>query len=111
MRREDDIVKFRNHDALDYRLPLARNVAQDIMGDYGVSFADRYQWDLLPRIFPKNMWEHHWEYRSEEVLPFVESKYIAEGGFGEIHKVKILTSQQNFFPEEVSEHLSLLVAD
>ncbi len=42
MRKEDDIVKFRNHDTLDDRLPLATNVAQNNMGDEGGSFANKY---------------------------------------------------------------------
>jgi hypothetical protein len=106
MRKEDDIVKFRNHDTLDDRLPLATNIVQSIVGDYGVSFADKTQWELLPRTFPESMWEHHREYRKEEVLPFIgDSEEVADGGFGVIYKVKILASQQKFFCEEVREHL------
>lgn len=100
---EDYIVKFRNYNALDNRLPLNRHDAQKIAGEVGVSLADDYQWKLLSLTFPAKMWEHHWEIDNEKILPFIgEPEQVATGAFGEIHKVKILPSQQDFYPQAVS---------
>jgi hypothetical protein len=97
MAEEDYIVRFRNYNTLDDRLPMNKHDAQRIAGELGVSFVNEYQWKVLSLAFPSKMWEHHWEIDEEKILPFIgEPEQVAIGGFGEITKVKILSSQQAF---------------
>ncbi|KAH7198914.1 kinase-like domain-containing protein [Fusarium flagelliforme] len=99
MREEERIILFRQHGCLDSRLPLSKVDVERIDADIALSFADQYQWRVLPRYLPQNMWEHHQVYRDQEIMPFVgDPEYVTEGGFGEIHKIKVITSQQAFFP-------------
>ena len=104
MGEEASIVAFRNHNALDHRLPLGEAYAKEITPDFGISLAREFQWKILPFHFTADMWQHHWEVEKERILPFVESEDIAAGGFGDIYKVTIWPSQQDFFPKEVTYH-------
>ncbi|RYP38834.1 hypothetical protein DL768_010752 [Monosporascus sp. mg162] len=96
---EDYIVKFRQRSFLDDRLPLSNHDAQDVASDVGIRFANQ-QWELLSETFRAKMWESHHEFGMERILPFVgKPEQVGEGGFGEVVKVKILSSQQEFYPQ------------
>ncbi|RYP70031.1 hypothetical protein DL771_005722 [Monosporascus sp. 5C6A] len=96
---EDYIVKFRDRSFLDNSLPLSSHDAQTVEKDIGIRFANQ-QWELLSETFRAKMWENHQEYGIERILPFVgKPEQVGEGGFGEVAKVEILSSQQEFYPQ------------
>lgn len=95
---EDLITEFRKNEVLDAQLPLSGAVAKQIAGDFGIYFTRDYQRQFLPYKYLRDMRDY---YRcinnSERILPFVsEPEFIAEGGFGDIFKVMIFNSQQEF---------------
>ncbi|KAI1631179.1 kinase-like protein [Biscogniauxia mediterranea] len=103
MGEEDYIVKFRDHNLLDDRLPLSKESAQAVAGDVGTNFTKR-QWELLPVTFQARMWENHQEFGMEKILPFIDDpEPVGEGGFGEVVRIKILPSQQAFYPQDSDE--------
>lgn len=105
MKEEDFIVTFRNHDALDRRLPLSETYAKEIAPKFGTRLAHVEQWMLLPFEFPPNMCEHHWEVNKDQIIPFIgESEDVGKGGFGDVYQVSILPSQQAFYSKEASYH-------
>ncbi|KAK4182689.1 kinase-like domain-containing protein [Podospora australis] len=101
MRQEELIVKFRNANVLDDRLPLTEPEAIEIAGkSVATSLTGEFQWKLLPFRFPADMAEHHWEIDHRQILPFTEIEPITAGMFGDIAKVSILPPQQDFYPIE-----------
>lgn len=108
---EDLITKFRKHEVLDSQLPLGMAKAEQIAGGFGVSFAQHYQRQFLPYKFPRDMRQNYRDINvHERILPFVgESESIASGGFGDIFKVTIFDSQQDFVLDKVIPRLSLSV--
>lgn len=102
MRRESAIVHFREHDALDGSLPLGAERACEIIPDFGRTLADEVQWEFLPYVFRKDMCEGHVMMHSRRILPFVEEEHLISGGFSDIFKLKLVASQQEFFPTTVS---------
>lgn len=103
MGEQDSICKFRNHGALDSRLPLSEKEAVDIAPSFGGAFANDFQWKLLSRHLPHMMWENHHEFRDQDILPFVgKPTFLDQGAFGEIYMINVLASQQNLFPVTVS---------
>ena len=108
---EDLITEFRKNEVLDAQLPLSEAVAKQIAGDFGISFARDYQRQFLPYKFSRDMRDYHRRINnSERILPFVgEPAFIAEGGFGDISKVMIFNSQQEFVLNEVRSRPSLFV--
>lgn len=104
MQRADAITVFRNHEFLDSRLPIHETHAREIAPEFGTSFATEYQWQFLPYVFRKDMCDHHREIRETNVIfPFLDSvEMIGEGSFGEVSKVQIPTSLQEFLPGTVS---------
>jgi hypothetical protein len=101
MRREYAIVQFRQHRALDTSLPLDVERACDIVPDFGQTLAGEVQWEFLPYRFQKDMCDYHIMIRNQEILPFVEEKHLTSGGFGDVFKMKVVSSQQEFFPTAV----------
>ena len=101
---EDLITEFRKHEVLDTQLPLGEALAKRIAGDFGISFARDYQRQFLPYRFPRDMRDYHRHIKnSERILPFVgEPENVAKGGFGDIFKVAIFHSQQEFVPDKVT---------
>ncbi|OCK76317.1 kinase-like protein [Lepidopterella palustris CBS 459.81] len=99
MRWADYIVIFRNHDCLDNKLPIPEARAQEIAPEFGLSFAQEYQWQFLPYVFRQDMSDHHCQIDDlGMIFPFVgEPEHIADGGYGEVSKLTILTSLQEFF--------------
>ncbi len=102
MRRADSIVRFRNHECLDDKLPLHEERACEIAPEFGLSFAREYQWQFLPYFFKRDMCDYHREINEVGMIfPFVKVEHIAEGGFGEVSKLMISTSLQEFFHSTV----------
>lgn len=104
---EDLITEFRKHEVLDAQLPLGKAKAKQIAGDFGVSFAENYQREFLPYKFSRDMRDNYRNINeSERILPFVgEPKNIAHGGFGDIFKLEIFFSQQEFVLDKVISRL------
>jgi hypothetical protein len=107
MKRENEIVSFRQHGALDASLPMGLARACEIVPEFGQTLAREVQWEFLPYMFQKDMCDYHVLMRSEEILPFVEEEHFTSGGFGDIFKVKVVGSQQEFFSATVSIYLHL----
>lgn len=103
MYKEDHIVSFRAHQALDERLPFSEELAKTAAPDFGARLAREEQWRFLPFQFPPNMHEHHLEIDQNRILPFVgRSNDLAEGSFGRIITISICPTQQYFLPDHVS---------
>jgi len=103
MRKADFIVSFRNHECLDSKLPLHEARAQEIAEDFGLSFAREYQWQFLPYVFKEDMCDYHRQIDDVGMIfPFIgQVEHIAEGGFGQISRLTIPASLQEFFPNAV----------
>lgn len=103
MGKEDHIVNFRNHDYLDHRLPISETLANEIVPEFGVSFAREFQWQFLPYVFKQDMSDYHLEVcETSRIFPFIEPvEKVADGGFGEVTKLTIPTALQHFFNSEV----------
>lgn len=101
--QEDSIVAFREHDLLDARLPLSEAVVTRISNQFGTAFAREQQWQFLPYKFRRHMRDYHRHISdSEWILPFVgENEIVGSGGFGDVFKVNISSSQQDFVVNEV----------
>ncbi|OCK78363.1 kinase-like protein [Lepidopterella palustris CBS 459.81] len=99
MKHEAAIVNFRNHDALDASLPLHEERAVEIVPEFGRVLATEIQWQFLPYTFTRDMCDYHRILdHSEVILPFIKEEPLAEGGFGQVYKMTVLSSQQQFFP-------------
>lgn len=100
---EDLITEFRKHEVLDAQLPLGKVKAKQIAGDFGISFAEDYQRQFLSYKFSRDMSDNYRNINeSEKILSFVgEPKNVARGGFGDIFKVEIFYSQQEFVLDKV----------
>ena len=105
---EDLITEFRKHEVLDAQLPLSVALAQQIAGDFGISFAQDLQRQFLPYKFLQDMRDYHRHINeSDKVLPFVgKPEVIARGGFGDIFRVSIFQSQQEFVIDKVISHIT-----
>ncbi|KAL2038546.1 hypothetical protein N7G274_008593 [Stereocaulon virgatum] len=101
---EDSIIAFREHDVLDARLPLDEALATRILNQLGTAFAREYQWQFLPYKFRRHMRDHHVHISDREwILPFIgEYEVVASGGFGDVFKMQVFPSQQEFFLSEGS---------
>lgn len=100
---EDLIAEFRKHEVLDAQLPLSESQAKQIAGDFGIPFARDYQRQFRPYRFPRDMSEHHRRINdSDTILPFVgEPGSVTSGGFGDISRMSIFPSQQEFVLDKV----------
>lgn len=96
MRMEDHVVAFRNHDCL--RLPLHKSQAQRIGPNIGLAFAQEHQWQFIPYRFKRDMSDHHYEINeTAKILPFLHEESRGDGGHGEVFKVELPASLQEFF--------------
>ncbi|KAJ0108126.1 hypothetical protein J7T55_007245 [Diaporthe amygdali] len=103
MEKEDHIVSFRAHQALDDRLPFSEELAKTAAPDFGARLAREEQWRLLPFRFPPKMHEHHLEIEENRILPLVGRPHdLAEGSFGQIVTISVWPTQQDFVPDHVS---------
>jgi hypothetical protein len=102
MRRADFIVKFRNSDHLDSKLPIDERRAEDIASEVGLSFAREYQWEFLPYVFRKDMSDNHRKiYDLCLIFPFVDENDLGEGGYGQISRLTLPSNMQEFFTNVV----------
>jgi hypothetical protein len=103
MKEADSIVRFRNHECLDDKLPVDEARALEIVPTFGRAFAREYQWQFLPYLFKRDMCNYHRRIDQVGVIfPFVGNvEPVAEGGFGTVSKLTIPTSLQEFFYSEV----------
>lgn len=101
------IIKFRKHQVLDAQLFFGKAKAKQIVDDFGVSFAKDYQRQFLPYKFSRDMRDNYKNINeSERILSFVdELKNVARGEFGDIFKVKISHSQQEFVLDKIISRL------
>ncbi|KAI4169214.1 MAG: hypothetical protein LQ343_005876 [Gyalolechia ehrenbergii] len=99
---EDLITEFRKHEVLDAQLPLSQAKAEQIAGDFGIAFAQDYQRQFLPYKFPRDMRAYYRDINhNERILPFVgKPEHVASGGFGDISRVMIFNSQQEFVQDK-----------
>lgn len=101
--KEDLIVDFRKHGVLDNQLPLDQARAQEIVGPaIAHRLVSEVQWKFLPFVFPERMWECQLYIPDPMILPFVSCEQIGFGAFGEVDRIGISPSQQNFSDKRVS---------
>ncbi|KAI1212575.1 nacht domain-containing protein [Annulohypoxylon truncatum] len=94
---QDFIVDFRKHGALDSQLPLREDDAMKIMKrPIARRIAREFQWGFCPYTFPENMSACHCNIEQNMILPFIDAKHIGSGAFGDVDKMTISPSQQNF---------------
>jgi hypothetical protein len=97
MKQPDLVVAFRRKRCLD-RLPLDEETARGAAGDYAPTFL-RQQWEFIPFYFRNGQDVEI----GREILPFVRSLGpLTPGGFGDIEKLEIHPSLQDFAPHDVS---------
>lgn len=102
MKEENAIVDFRDHDALDSRLPLREERAKEIAPEFGKALSEEIQWQFLPYKFKNDMQDHHTIIDdTRRILPFLEEERLEGGAFGDISKMTVLSTQQEFYPNEV----------
>lgn len=103
IQQEDMIIEFRKRGVLDTQFPLDEARAEEILGPItGPSLVSEVQWKFLPFVFPERMWECPHYITDQQILPFVSCEQIGFGAFGDVDKIGISTSQQNFIDERVS---------
>ncbi|KAI3400686.1 hypothetical protein diail_2398 [Diaporthe ilicicola] len=104
MWQEDLIIHFREHGVLDEQFPLDTIRAQEIVGP-GIArrLVSEVQWKFLPYVFPERMWECRAHIADQRILPFVSRKKIGSGAFGEVEKISVYPSQQNFAEKNAAE--------
>ncbi|GAW19567.1 hypothetical protein ANO14919_090550 [Xylariales sp. No.14919] len=101
---QDCIVKFREHDTLDSRLPLSEDVAVNIAGeDVGRRLAQDFQWGFCPYTFPERMWECDCIVQRKMVIPFISTETIGSGASSIVSRVGISPSQQHFIKEKTEK--------
>lgn len=101
--QEDLIVDFRKHRVLDDQLPLDKARAHEIVGPViAHRLVSEVQWKFLPFVFPERMWECRLHIADPMILPFLSCEQIGFGAFGEVEKIGISPSQQNFSDKRVS---------
>lgn len=106
--QEDLIVDFRKHEVLDSQLPLDKARVQEIAGPViAHRLVSEVQWKFWPYVFPDRMWECRLHIRDPMILPFVSCERIGFGAFGEVEKIGIWPSQQNFSDKRVSVFICL----
>lgn len=100
-RWENYIKNFIEHDTLDNQLPLSITQAEKVAAAFGRDFAQRAQWEFLPRILTKEMSGYHCQFQEEEILPFTRAEEIAKGNFSDVTKMFVEPSCQTIFPNKV----------
>lgn len=97
--------KFINK-SLDAKLPYEEIDLRAIVGDVYRQFYD-LQWQFLAPIFERNSILR--DLNKESTLPFLSMQKMAEGGFSNVYRLKLLGSHQRLVdgnPTEVSSALS-----
>lgn len=101
------ILKFKEtdhfaHSQLDSRLPLSEESLGVILRDNELS-AKFYknQWRFLAPFFRAD--QSYRQLDDSVILPFVKCETLADGGFGEVHKMTIAASYLGLVPKERSQ--------
>ncbi|KAL9121919.1 MAG: hypothetical protein Q9187_001523 [Circinaria calcarea] len=100
--RVDLIVKFVETDQssktghLDSRLPFEQEtLTRILMNDNDAIFdIQRHQWEVIAPYFEEG--RAHRIYQTDIVIPFVKSKWIGGGGFGDVYEVTLPSTHHGF---------------
>lgn len=81
---------------LDSRLPLEQETLRRMLADDDIAIIDiqRYQWEVLAPYFRED--RVHRVFRQEIIMPFVHSKWIGSGGFGDVFEVTLPGTHHGF---------------
>lgn len=100
IREEKKITAFLEHhlqsdgQALDSRLPFSKLELEMVFTPDAADEFEEQQWDLLAPIFSHRLL--HRNIQLEARLPFIESRKIGGGGFGDVYEVVISAGHHNF---------------
>ncbi|KAH7083627.1 hypothetical protein FB567DRAFT_604662 [Paraphoma chrysanthemicola] len=94
--KEESITKFIEHRILDSRLPLGEPAVDNVVPDFGKSFASDWQWRFLPFVLDSDLQTHHGIIEPERIFPYLHEESIGEGAFGEVLLTAVDSSQQTF---------------
>ncbi|KAF8535280.1 kinase-like domain-containing protein [Trichophaea hybrida] len=97
------LMSFVENNTLDSQLPIDVKRAEEIADPFGSEFARHAQWEFLPRMLEKEMSGYHCHFKEEEILPFLDEKWLGDGAFGDVTKVSVLPSLQTMFPQSTPE--------
>lgn len=81
---------------LDSRLPFEQQTLTRILMDDGDAIFNiqRHQWELMAPYFQEG--RAHRIYQTDVIMPFVQSKWIGAGGFGDVYEVSLPNSHHGF---------------
>lgn len=99
IQQEDLLAHFFEHDELDDRLPMEESQVRRVNEHISERFWNEVQWEHLPHTFKRT--EHHTFLYDRRILPFIKEVKLSEGGFGEIYKSTIASSQQSLLSSKV----------
>ena len=100
IREEKKIISFLEHylqsdsQKLDSRLPFPKSELGTILSPDMTSEFHEHQWELIAPVFTHRLL--HRNIPIEFTLPFIESRRIAGGGFGDVHEVVVTAGHHNF---------------
>ncbi|KAI1119110.1 kinase-like domain-containing protein [Nemania sp. NC0429] len=97
-------IKFLKRKLLDNRLPLSEDDAAAITSlAIGRRLARETQWAFCPYEFQANMYENDEEIEEQMILPIIGAEEAGNGAFGNVEKITISPSQQNFMDKKAAE--------
>ncbi|KAK0514062.1 hypothetical protein JMJ35_003784 [Cladonia borealis] len=100
IREEKKIIAFLEHylqsdsQNLDSRLPFSKSELETILSPDVASEFYEHQWELIAPVFTHRLL--HRNIPIEFILPFVESRRIGGGGFGDVYEVVITAGHHKF---------------
>ena len=100
IREEKKIIAVLEHylqsdsQKLDSRLPFSRLELETILSPDVASEFHEHQWELIAPVFTHRL--HHHNIPIEFNLPFIESRRIGGGGFGDVYEVVITAGHHKF---------------
>ncbi len=100
IREEKKITAFLEHhlqsdgQTPDSRLPFSQSELETIFTPAVASEFGEQQWDLIAPVFTHRVL--HRNIQTESKLPFIESRKIGGGGFGDVYEVVIAAGHHNF---------------
>lgn len=100
IRAEKRITAFLEHhlqsdgQTLDSRLPFSESELENVFAPDVAGEFEEQQWDLIAPVFSQRLLHRNLQNHSR--LPFIESRKIGGGGFGDVYEVVILAGHHNF---------------
>ena len=100
IREEKKIIAFLEHylqsdsQNLDSRLPFSKSELEMILSPDAASEFHEHQWELIAPVFTHRLL--HRNIPVEFILPFIDSRRIGGGGFGDVYEVVITTGHHKF---------------